>query len=294
MDRRSYQSKFEERLLERWKKPIDLLELLLAVCLEAGAELNDEYRPEASRSNDYVFHVLTGLHARGCQIACEILALLKSGLADGAHARWRTLHEIAVISYFTKDHGQDVAKRYLEYGIVETFEDAREYQKHCREIGYEPFTDKEMKVIQERYDSVIGVYGKEFGEHYGWIPRKILSTRNFAEIEKSQKFDRLRPYYKWACHGVHSGPKSISTKLGLMKTAYQNPVLLADPSNFGLADPGQSAAISLCQITVCLLSTKPTIERAAEMMAIERLTEEISSVFCDVQKEIEREEEIRK
>ena len=283
------QSQFEERLLKRWKKPIDLMEFFLILCQEAGSEFNDKYRTEAGRTHDYVFGVLTRLHARGCQIVCEMLTLLKGGLADGAHARWRTLHEIAAVSFFIRDHGPQVAERYLHYETVETYKEALEYQKHCRELGDEPLTEKELETIKKRHDQALNIYGEDFGDEYGWIPKDILKNRNFSEIEKSAKIDRLRPYYKWACHNVHSGPKSLASRLGLIKTN-ENPIILAGRSNYGLADPGQGAAISLCQITVCLLSTRPTIENLVVIKTIEKLVDEINPAFCDVQKEIEKEE----
>jgi len=96
-ERRKIQKGFEKRLAKRWKKPIELLEMFSIAAYEAGEEFNNEYREDASRNEDYVFAVLVKMHARACQIGLEILTLLKSGFADGAHARWRTLHEIVVI-----------------------------------------------------------------------------------------------------------------------------------------------------------------------------------------------------
>ena len=52
---------------------------------EAGSEFNSEFRPSASKDNNFVFDVLTRLHARSCQITSEIILLLRSGFADGAH-----------------------------------------------------------------------------------------------------------------------------------------------------------------------------------------------------------------
>lgn len=288
--RRTYTRQFEERLLKRWKKPIDLLEVLVEICCEAGAELNNEYRGTAAKSHDYVFDVLTRLHARACQISHEILSLLKAGLADGAHARWRTLHEIAVIACFIKDQGQDVAKRYLHYEIMETYREVLEYQKHCHELGYEPLTEKELHRIKMKHDEVLKTYGSDFGKQYGWIPKDILKERTFAGIEKSERFDKLRPYYRMACHNVHSGPKGIEFRLGLLRGGSSRSILLAGPSNYGLADPGQGAAISLNQITTRLLSIRPTIERVSTMKVMQKLVEEINPAFCEVQVQIEKEE----
>lgn len=286
---RSYERQFEDRLLQRWKNPLDLLEVLIEISLEAGAELNSEYRAKAAKSHDYVLDVLTRLHARGCQISHEILCLLKAGLADGAHARWRTLHEIAVIACFTKDRGKEVAKRYLHYGIIETYRESLQYQKHCHTLGYEPPTEEEQHRIQTMHDEVVKMYGSDFREKYGWIPKHVLKKRTFDELEKSVHLDRLRPYYMMACHNVHSGPKGIQFRLGLLKRGPRGSIILAGPSNYGLADPGQGTAISLSQTTTCLLSIRPTIERLSIMNVILKLVEEINLAFCEVQRHIEKE-----
>lgn len=287
---RTHARQFEERLLQRWKKPIDLLEVFVQICCEAGAELNQEYRSKAAKSDDYVFDVLTRLHARGCQVSYEILALLKAGLPDGAHARWRTLHEIAVIAFFIKDQGSVVAKRYLQHEIIETYKEALAYQEHCRRLGYEPLSAKELEAIRKKYEEMLATYGKDFREEYGWVPSSILSARNLAEIEKHVKLGHLRPYYRMASQNVHSGPKGIGVKLGLPRVGSHKSRLLAGPSNYGLADPGQGAAISLNQITTCLLSTKTTFERASIMKAMQKLVMQIDPAFVEVQVQIEKEE----
>jgi len=289
-ERRSYSCRFEERLFKRWKKPIDLLEMLLAISYEVGDEFNSKYREEACKTNDYVFDALTRLHARGCQIGFEILALLKSGLADGAHARWRTLHEIAVISFFITEHGQSIAERFIHFEVIEAYKAAIEYQKHCHELGYKPLTKKELQWIKKMRDNVIKTYGRDFGKSYGWVPKNMLSKRNFAEIEKSVKLDKFRPHYRLACHIVHSGSIGIKFSLGLVQDSSKSPIILAGPSNYGLADPGQGMAISLVQVTTCLLTIRPTLERLITIRAMQKLVDEICLAFCEVQSQIKEEE----
>lgn len=91
---------FNNNLKRIWGKPIDLLEMLYFIAEETGDNYNHHFRPLASSQNNFVFEVLTRLHARGCQITSEIILLLRNGFADGAHARWRTLHEISIVAYF--------------------------------------------------------------------------------------------------------------------------------------------------------------------------------------------------
>ena len=96
--RRRARRSFESQLGRFWEDGLRLLEMMIVIATEAGDDFNSEFRPEAAKQRDFVFEVLTRLHARACQVASEVLTLIKSGYPDGAHARWRSLHEIAVVS----------------------------------------------------------------------------------------------------------------------------------------------------------------------------------------------------
>ena len=121
---RRARSKFQRRLRRYWGKSLDTLEVLIGICLDAGSEFNDLHRPQASREEDIVFDVLVRLHSRGCQVSAEILSLLRNGFADGAIARWRTLHEVAVISMFIRDKGPETAERYLAHSSITNYSEA--------------------------------------------------------------------------------------------------------------------------------------------------------------------------
>lgn len=290
---RNYASDFNERLMERWKQPIDLLELLLISCTEMGSSFNASFRKVASKNNDFLFDVLVRQHARACLIGCEILTLTKNGLADGAFARWRSLHESVVISFFIAKHKQDLPERFLNYEVIESYKQALEYQKCCERLGEEPVDSKDLQVLSKIKDDVLTRYGKDFYRAYGWVPLTILpnNKRNFAGIESSLNMEHLRPYYRMSCFGVHSGPKSIKFNLGLIKSSPKNQLILAGPSNYGLADPIKFMAFSLYQITVCLLATKPNVERLITIGVIKRLVDEISELSVNVQRQIEKEED---
>jgi hypothetical protein len=293
-ERRNYQDGFEKRLMRRWEKPVDLLEMFYVIALESGEEFNKKHREEAAINQDFLFDALTRIHARSCQIFFEIMTLLKNGLADGAFTRWRSLHELAVISLFLIKHGKSVAERYLTHAIIENYKEAVEYRKHCKILGYKPLTRDQFLKLKKAKDAVCAKYGKDFYRDYGWVSSNILKDSNFKEIEESIKMDIWRPFYKMACINVHAGSKSLKFRLGLIQDNSLQEVLLAGPSNYGLADPGQNAAISLHQITTGLLTTKPTMERLITIYAMQNLVREIGKAFCDVQFQIEKEEKIKK
>jgi len=278
---------FENRLGKDWKKPFDLFEMFLVIAIEAGDEFNSEFRKDEAERNNYVLEALTRLHARACQIASEVFVLLKSGYADGAHARWRSLHEVSVVASFIKTHGQEVAEKYLLHDKIESFKAANLFQKHYKALGDEPIPQEEYDSIKEVYDKLVIRFGSSYKNNYGWASSALNKDNPvFLDIEENSGLDHLRPYYKLASHNVHANPKGIMFKMGLLRNT-QN-ILLTGPSNFGFTDPAQGAAISLGNVTITLLTTKPTIDNLVVSNILLDLTSEISNEFLKVQKDIEK------
>ncbi|MES0397959.1 MAG: DUF5677 domain-containing protein [Syntrophobacteria bacterium] len=112
---------------------------------------------------------------------------------------------------------------------------------------------EEFDWVKENRDHLIDRFGKSYKNNYGWAS-SILQKDNptFRDIEESVKLDYLRPFYKLASHNVHANPKGVYFKLGLYPNSQD--ILLAGPSNTGLADPAHNMAISLTQITITLPS----------------------------------------
>lgn len=266
-EHRLIRQEFEARLLRRWSKPLNLLEMYTVISQESGEILHTDYCETAKVNNDLVFEVLTRIHGRACQITYEILCLLRSGFADGAFARWRTLHELAVISLFIYKHGIDVAERYLEYQVIENYFEMLEYQKNSKRLNLEPLSFLEYKEITDNKKHLISKFGQDFEKPFGWVASVLpKEKRNLKGLEDNVGLDHLRPYYKFACNYVHS-------------------------ANYGLADPGQNTSISLLQITICLLNIAPNYQTLMAMKVMQQLCDEICVAFFEVQVEIVKEEE---
>lgn len=269
---------FNKNLEKVWAKPIDLLEMFYYITSEAGDAFNNQFCSLAAKENNFVFDILTRLHARSCQISAEIISLLKNGFADGAHARWRTLHEIAVIASFITKHGNETAESYFCHDAVESYKAALKYQECCEALGYQKLTKKEFAKIKENCDCFIKKFGASFKNPYGWASVAIgKDNPNFADIETNVGLAYMRPYYKMASHNVHANPKGIFFKLGLIPES--GDILLTGPSNLGLADPGHCTAISLLQITTNLLTIKPNLDRLVVCNILANLKEETSEAF---------------
>ena len=277
---------FRERLNTKWKKPLNLLEMFLVISIEAGESFNSEYREEASKEEDFVFDTLVRLHGKACLIGNEIIVLLRSGFPDGAHSRWRTMHEISVIGSFIKKHGNEVAEKFLLHEGIESYKEMLVYKEYAEFLGYPALSTMEEENIIQIKRSLCERFGRNYYNNYGWASETLSTDNpNFSDIEKSIDLNHLRPYYKLASHHVHCNSKGVLFKLGLFPL--QHDILLIGPSNYGLTDPAHGMAISLTQITASLLTLKPNINGILVLQTLLKLEQEIGEEFLRVQKEIE-------
>jgi Family of unknown function (DUF5677) len=236
--RRGETSAFESRLAKRWRKGMDLLEAFLEISLEAGSDFNQEFRAEATQQHDHVFEVLTRLHARACQISSEILALLRAGHAVGAHARWRSLHEITVVGMLIRSGGTEIAERYLLHDGIESYKAALLYREQSDRLGYEPMTDEEFQTVEAKYQQLLSRFGLSYRREYGWAATALNKENpTFRDLEDHVQLMHLRPFYKMASHNVHANPKGVFFKLGLYPAGEE--VLLAGPQRYGSCRPGR-------------------------------------------------------
>jgi len=275
---------FRKRLHERWELPLEGLRMLLTICRELGDSINQELRQSPGPSRKHLVEVMTRSHARACQVTEEVICLLEGGFADGAMARWRTLHEIAVVSFFVAAHGEDLAERYVLHQVVESKRAAADYEKCHSRLGYEPMHGNEIKALQRSYDKVMARFGPNFGGQYGWAAHHLrVAKPKFQQIEQSAGIGHLRAHYRMASHNVHANPKGVFYKLGLL---HQSQLLLACPSNAGLADPGHCAALSLAQVSTVLGTLQPTLDNNVALHMIARLVSQLGDLFGQAHKHL--------
>jgi hypothetical protein len=288
---REIEKEFEAAVLRTWKKPLDLLDLLLYLSLEVASDFNSERGSKTSK-HDYVRRALVRQQAKACLVFNEMGHLLRSGFPSGAHLHWKTLHEITCVSYFVSKYGEDMAKRFLDYEVVERYFQAEALLEHQQKIGYETSSEREFEVVKKEFSKIRKSYGLDFVKKanypYGWVPRKVLKTRSLREIEKSVDLDMLRPFYDLARYNVHGGPEGLIFKPAFIKNERKSAFIPLGPSNYGLADPGKIAAISLGQVTACLLLSESTVKRLIIVEALRNLVDEISDAFHEIQAEFGR------
>ena len=287
-DRRRIGRGFLKRQREKWGKPLDQLFMVLEAAREAGEEYNQSFEGIAAAEQDFLFDALRRLHARACLVASEVLSLMEGGYASGAMARWRTLHEITVVGCFLREKGKHIAEKYLLHHVVDTLKAAEDFQKHCRTLGYEPFSAQELGRMQTDRDKLCQRFGKEYKEQWGWAAEALKpKAANFAEIEAAVSFDHYRPFFKLACHSNHAGSKGIQFDLGNALNPLDSDIMLAGPSDAGLCDPGTCTAVSILQITTNLiLYRNEKLTPLIIVQSLDLLTDEILESFASAEAEL--------
>jgi hypothetical protein len=294
---RKTKAEFESGIERRWGEPLELLERFIVWSRETGEAINSEHRLQAAQEQDFAFDALTRLHARSVQVAMEIHHLLKGGFADGAFARWRSLHELSITTSFIKQAGMDTAERFLHYRYLWEYDFARRYQDHAEELGDEKIEDEMMESLEEVKDELVDRFGSDFDDNgygTGWAAETYDGGGgpSIRDLQAAVGLDHYQPYYRLASGSVHGGSKGTLDRLGLLDIPdmEQPERLLAGPSNAGLSRPGQLTAISLAQITFALINYQSSTVHVAEMKGMERLVDDITESFTEVSEELEQDE----
>lgn len=281
---------FERRLEQVWRHALDLYETTFTCCLEAGEEFCVRHRSDGAQESDPKFDALVLLHARACMVASEVQGLMRTGHAVGAQARWRTLHELAVISFVLRGADKEIAQRFLNHRIVERYKDAKEYQLHYKALGYIPLSETEFSEIRSAYERVIDQYERGFAKDWGWArPALSGADPNFTALEQAAGIGHMRPWYRLSSHATHAGATGA---LDALYRYGKGKVMLAGPSNAGLADPGHASLISLSQVTTALLlqgsNKAAAVEDFTALLAIHELVDDAGQAFLAAHRCIEK------
>jgi Family of unknown function (DUF5677) len=280
-EHREMEKNFQARNFERWAQGFDLLEMLIVIAEETGEAINCADRPTAVEENDAQFEADVTLHARAVLVAREILCLLKNGFADGALGRWRTLHEVAVVTQFLAKNDRNISERYLLHRAIQSHKAMLQYREYQVVANLEPFDEHDAREIAKIRDHVITKHGKEMIHDWGWAAPAVGNNKpTFFDIEKILNLDHWRPRYRWAAQDTHGGYRPPTVLLGMSEA--KEPLLLVGPSNSGLTDPAHMTAISLVLATSALTNLSPTIDRLVTTQIMLILSDEIGEAFFKI------------
>ncbi|TPL08673.1 DUF5677 domain-containing protein [Mesorhizobium sp. B2-4-11] len=279
---------FRCNLQARWGKGFDALGMLIELSRDIGTDFHRRASRSRSRRRVHLNKALFHLHVRAIQIASEIMVLMENGFADGAMARWRTLHEVACVAMVLDGGGEALAERYLAHEIVEAKKGLGQYQQCHTRLGYAPIAKGAAARIEKDYADATHRYGKEFGGDYGWVAAHLGNPKpNFSNIEDAAGRAMMRSHYKMASHNVHASTKGIAYRLGSLDRRY---AVIAGASNVGFVEPGQNLALSLLHITMLLLPTSWTLDKIAQLIALNKLHDRVPRALAQAERAIARDE----
>lgn len=251
--------KFRERLFDTWKTPLKRLDSLLYICMEMVDELrSDQTNPAHFKTNK--FNIASRLQARCVQIGSEISHLLHGGYADGAFARWRTLHETSATTKFICEGDEDLSSRFIDFQSISRLDAATKYNDR-NELGFEPIPASKLEEYKLEKDQILDRYEPHFGRKFGWARKALGNTVNpkgdltFPDVEKFVGLGFLRNHFSFANQYIHAGIDSIGFKLGTSMS--KKDILLTGPSNEGLIEPIQCTSLSLIHATEALIRAYP-------------------------------------
>ena len=241
--RKARLSAFQDRLRPVWGPALDSLEELIATCAELGDRIAMYCGVDTK-----LFFALELLPNRACQVSWEIHALASLGHADGALGRWRTLHEIAVVSEFLQKFGEATAQRYLDHAYVKNRKLIREYQECQVRLGYPQIPQSDVVEAERQKSEMEAKYGEEFSEDYGWAATDCGKQKpSLFDVRVAAGYAHWKGHAGMANHAIHAGPHGILFRLGHPLNSPPRP--LSGPSLLGLADPIHECALSLMHST---------------------------------------------
>lgn len=286
IEHRNEEEDFNKLILKQWKEAFDILETIIVISLESCEVFCKDFGEKAQKKNNKLFYALKAIHARAIQISKECLLLLKNGYADGALARWRTIHELNVISRFLSQYyNEELIEMYLDHGIVEEYKEELSYRKNPR--TKQRYTDKAFNDMQRQFIELKKKYGVPFTKSNGWA-YKVLKKENiyFSDIEVATDFIHMKSYYNTACSTIHSGHNGSINKVGL--TPNSKHILLCGPTNYGISIPCQNVAISLVILTMNFLNIYLSADSIASSYIMKNFLDELMPLCNKIQIDIEK------
>ncbi|KKC55567.1 hypothetical protein OA45_01792 [Bacillus sp. UMTAT18] len=241
---------FNNRLAQHYGLEFYYLELLEILSRELGELFSKKINDNQEKAlADFLFHQ----HIRACSIYSEIIYLIKGGFGTGAITRFRSLHELAVISEFVVQNGEEAAESYFDYLPVMQMKDLMFQERLVGESLDDETVKKELRV---HLREITEKRGKDFTNlkersDYIWAKKYLKNGQNasFNQIRKSiNRQHGLKPY-KIASNNIHSAPKSIVSSLSTSSGAFGS-----GASNIGISLAGTWGTYEMIQMNRLVFS----------------------------------------
>lgn len=279
---------FRSNLEDRWGDGLSLLRMLLTSCRQIGQGASQRYKRSRARRYLYRRWLLERLYVRACQVSDEIICLLENGFADGAMARWRTLHEIAVVAVVISEGDEDLAERYIRHDAVEVKRQADDYNDSQVPLGARSLGKRQSAGINADYAAAIARFGPTFAHPYGWASKHLnMKKPTFKDIQIAAGRTGSSSHYKLASFNVHAGARNLFFNLSSIGDDF---MLISGRSNAGLREPGELTAHALVLITALYADTGSNLDRITLMNCLLEIRDAVPKWLRRAERQLERDE----
>ncbi|WP_173160494.1 DUF5677 domain-containing protein [Phytohabitans suffuscus] len=272
---------------KRWGRAFLTYEAAGQLAFEIGAKMYDlvcQHDDEPLADDEISVDLISLLYGRACTVSGEVLCLMQSGFPEGAAARQRTLHELAVVITLIVDHADlGLAKRYADYSYVEQRDDMVQYQRHTDALGLRPLDTPVVAEIEANYRNVLAQYGEHFRRRNRWAAPLFSAGEDitFVKLEDKAGLSHLRPMYGYSNHHVHAGARAAILNLHETRDWWQ--IGAGAREDVDLAGVGHAALVSLLQCTAPLLKSTPGAledpDHLLQLQVLSRLVEDAGLAF---------------
>ena len=241
------------------------LDIAVGISQECTRRLSNSHNQNVPPQVAYAF---SSLAVRAHATVHEISALLRAGMVNGARGRWRTLHEIDVVTRVLAEGNRHTATRYNNHRWVTL---ALDIDHAPSEMSW-PFPGPDPATMRMR---LIKRYGDPYGSRYGWaaeVSKRLLSNPrpNWYHLEKIADISAARTQrVKTAHHAVHADA------LVVLRHIDATGLLHAGAQVDGVADVAWQAIHTLRGTTNVLLGIWQRYDQAPQVTAGQRFADEV-------------------
>ena len=253
-----------ETVRRLWGEAIKHLDLLRELVVEWGY-MASEWR-QGAYAQPHTAFALNRLVSRAYEIVGEILVLVRSGYADGALARWRSLHEVCVIAMFLAHRRDKCAEMYLSHHCIEEFQLFEVDGASGTARLADSQRDRYLRDLRTQRAALVAKYGAAYAKDNGWAAIDLGRARvTFKDIEAHVGLDTLRRGYQRANSAVHGGALATLTRVSLNTTLVDDAQI---PPAYGCEMAISYAAASLSMLVAELCIDTENADLVAMSMVI--------------------------
>ncbi len=201
-------------VLRLWGEAIEQLDILRHMVLDwSSMALGQRQGTYAKPNTAFALHKLA---QRAYEIVGEVIVLIRAGYADGALARWRSLHEVCVIAMFLTHRSDRCAEMYLAHHWVEELRLLEVDKGSGTAHSFNSHRDNYTRDLRAKVAALSSKFGAVFTGDYGWAATELACKRTtFRDLECQVGLETLRRGYRQANSTVHGGALATLTRISL-------------------------------------------------------------------------------